>query len=969
MMIVRKHHPIVPWIVILLLLVCTVIPLGPSMRVEADGIPLALLNPSFEDALTGSTIPGWFQPFGTTGISVSTAQSYNGSKSLLLSDTSTTASIGAESVKISGIVPGESYAASVKAYVTSGSGAVYVRFFDSAGTLLTSEAKWVSSPANQWTPVSVTAVAPANAAQASVLLYSSLSGTTTTYFDTVTLERSLRNPGFEEGAVGTVIPGWMQTFGSSGVSVTTEQADEGTKSLKLVDGSTTGSIGAESDKLTVSAGQYIGVTAKAYVTSGTVSLNIRFWDAGNTLLQTATQSLSSPQSQWTPMSVSATAPAGTVKMSVLLYSSVASTATAYFDDITLSVPAVTNLGVQITNASASYAAFGQDSSGNDLLYIGSSGNPSKLAVYNAKTGATLQSFDLPGATAVWGMAVATDGTLYLGTASGKLFQYVPGAASVTDLGVAISGETTIWELTTGTSGKIYGGTYPGGKAFKYEPGVGVTAFGGQIEPGEQYVRSIAYDESAHQLYMGIGSHAHLIRYDNNTGAMTNILPAAYSTEEFAYYTNYVNGKIFAKMSPTNVTLVIDKATLQVESTLTGIGSIGVSKLSPVADKVYYTKNGNLYSYDLTGKTETQLANVGANVIGSTFLTLNETGYPGYSYVAALKSGHILKYNLSTGTWAKTAFAVPESPTSIQSIKRGPDGKIYSVGYLVGGMGTYDPATGVQTKYKGVGQAENIAEAGNSLYFGIYPGAIIQKYDVTQAWTPGGNPANPKTLFNLGAWEQDRPFGMLAVASMNKLFVGTVPDYGKLGGAFAVYDLNTASLNVTRNVITDQSVVALANKNNEVFGGTSVWGGLGISPTATEAKLFVWDTTTNQKVFETVPVAGKRAITSLLLGPDGNIWGVAEGTLFVFNPATRTVVYSADKFPVSYSGSGHVWRDAKMELNPDGYVYVTIGGKMYRIDPATKNTETLIASGASLLATDNDGDLYYVSGVNLFKYDK
>ncbi|RKN84371.1 hypothetical protein D7M11_12825 [Paenibacillus ginsengarvi] len=964
-----KPQYAVLWIAALLLLLGAITPIVPLQRAEAGGIPITLVNPSFEEPLSAGSIPGWTQTFGSGGISVSSAQAFSGTKSLQLTDTSTTASLGIESAKVSGIAAGESVAATAKAYVTSSSAAIYVRFYDSSGTLLDSAAEWVSSPANQWTSVTVTSIAPANTTQVAVLLYSSVSGTTSVYFDNVSLERIIRNAGFEEGPVGTTIPGWAQTFGSTGISVSADRANAGSKSLKLVDGSTTGSIGVESDKLSVTAGQAISATSMVYLESGTVSLNIRFWDAGNNMLQMATQTYSGPLSQWSIANVSAVAPAGTTKFSILLYSTLAGTASAYFDSISLSGPLITNLGVQITNASASYAAFGQDSSGNELLYLGSNGNPSKLAVYNAKTGATLHTFDLPGATAVWGMTVATDGKLYVGTASGKLFQYSPDASSVTDLGQAITGETTIWELTSGTNGKIYGGTYPGGKVFKYEPGSGFTAFGGQIEPGEQYVRSIAYDESDHQLYIGIGSHAHLIRYDNDTGVKTNILPSAYAGEEFAYYTNYANGKIFTKMSPTNVTLVIDKTSLQVDATISGTGSIGVSRLSPAANKVYYTKGGSLYAYDLSAKTETQLANVGSKIIGSTFVSLNETGYPGYTLLAALRSGEILKYNLDTGTWAKTPIALPESPTTIQSIKQGPDGNIYSVGYLVGGMGVYNPATGVQTKYRNVGQAENITVAGNSLYFGIYPGAIIQQYDVTQPWAPTGTPKNPKTLFDLDSWEQDRPFGMLAVPALNRLFVGTVPAYGKLGGAFAVYDLTTGSLNVTRNIITDQSVIALANKNNEVFGGTSVWGGLGITPSATEAKLFVWDTATNQKVFETVPVAGKRAITSLMTGPDGNIWGVAEGTLFVFNPATRTVVYSANKFPVSYAGANQVWRDAKMELNSDGYIYVTVGGKLYRIDPATKNTETVVSSGASLLAQDNNGDLYYTSGVNLFKYDK
>jgi hypothetical protein len=732
--------------------------------------------------------------------------------------------------------------------------------------------------------------------------------------------------------------------------------------LKLVDSSTASSIGAESTKVPVTAGKQVDASAQIYVTSGNVTFSLRFWDANNVLLHTATKAFSGSLSQWTHTAVSYIAPTGTANVSVLLYSSVGAVSTANFDAITLTTPQIINLGVQVTNAAVSYSAFGKDSSGNDYLYVGSSASTSKFVVFNAITGQFIRSLDLPGASAVWGMAVATDNSVYVGTASGKLFRYIPGSTTISDLGVAIPGETTIWELTPGTNGKIYGGTYPGGKAFKYEPGVGVTAFGGQIEPGEQYVRSIAYDESAHQLYMGIGSHAHLVRYDNNSGVKTNILPPAYAASEFAYYTNYVNGKLFVKISPGDETIVMDKTTLQVEKTIIGLTSIGVSKLSPVANKVYYTKSGDLYSYDLTSKSEAFLASVGANISGSTFITLNEPGYPGTSLLAGLRDGHILKYNLQTGTWSKTPISVPESPTTIQSVKSGPDGKIYTFGYLLGGMGIYDPAAGTSTQLKGPGQAENITSAGNILYSGIYPGANIQSYDVTE-------PGAPQTLFSLKAWQQDRPFGMLAVSSLNKLFVGTVPDYGKLGGALAVYDIGTAGLNVYNNLIPNQSIITLAHKNNEVFGGTSVWGGLGSTPTATEAKLFVWDTVTNTKAFETVPVPGKRAITVLMHGPDGNIWGIAEGTLFIFNPTTRTVIYSADKFPVSYAGAGHVWRDAKMEIADNGFIYVAIGGKMYRMDPATKVVELLVASGVNHLTQDNSGDLYYVSGTNLMKFDK
>lgn len=953
--------------------VCVLSPFVSLKSAEATGIPFTLTNPSFEDPQSGSTIPGWTK-IGQGSYTISTAPINNLGKSLLLTDNSTTDSIGMESDKVLGIVPGASYTASANMYVSSGTASIYIQFYDIAGNFIVNTSQWAPPPVQNWTIVSVTATAPANASKASVLLYSSTSGITSTYYDNIALGQTLRNPGFEEGNVGNVIPtGWSQPYGSTGISVVSDRFDEGTKSLKLVDTNPSGPIGVESDRMTVSAGKQIEVSARVYVESGVVSLYLRFWGANNAILNSKTHDIYE-NDEWTSINISDIAPAGTSKVGIILYSGGAGTGTAYFDAITLSagpVPVITDLGVQITNITASYAAFGQDSAGNDLLYVGSNGSPSRLSLFNARTGNFINSFVLPGASAVWGMAVATDNSLYLGTESGKLFRYVPGATSVTDLGVLIEGETTIWELTAGTDGEIYGGTYPGGKAFKYKFGVGVTPLGGQIELGEQYVRSIAFD-GANQLYMGIGAHAHLIRYDINSGGKTNILPSSYDSKEFVYYTNYVNGKIFARVTePYNATLVIDKVTpSQIDQTLMDLSSIGVSKSSPVDNKVYYTRGWSLFSYDLTTKLESSqaLMDVGGKMIGSTFLALNEQEYPGYSLVAALEQNKILKYNLQTGYSEIINIEVPEVSTEIRSIERGPDGNIYSIGFLQGGMGVYNTKTGGQTEYKGVGQAEDIATACNSMYFGIYPKAIIQQYDTTNPWSPSGSPPNPNPLPSLNAPNQDRPFAILPVPALNKLFVGTVPGYGKLGGALTSYDLVTGNWITPPQQFSNLSVISLAYKNNKLFIGTSVWGGLGKTPEATEAKLFVRDTTTNQTT--EFPVGGKRAITDLIVGPDNKIWGLAEGTLFKFDLSSSTITYTQDLFPVSYSSvTWNIWRDAKMVVNPDGFVYATIGGKMYRINPNDMSTKTLVSSGAYLLTQDFEGDLYYMSGVNMYKYDK
>ncbi len=352
--------------------------------------------------------------------------------------------------------------------------------------------------------------------------------------------------------------------------------------------------------------------------------------------------------------------------------------------------------------------------------------------------------------------------------------------------------------------------------------------------------------------------------------------------------------------------------------------------------------------------------VGANATSFDFVELNEDGYPEYSLIGMLKNGSVYKYNLQTGKSDIIIPNLPGQPTEIQTIKKGPDGKIYSSGYLSGGLGVYSPTTGEHVQYKEMGQAEGITSYGSKMYFGIYPGANIYEYDTAKPWTPKGESANPKKIFTLSNEDQDRPFAMLAVEQEKKMFMGTVPAYGKRGGALSVYDFETGSVEVNRNVVQDHSINALAYKDGLIYGGTSAWGGLGIDPLNEDAKLFVWDVAQKKKVLEIVPAPGERAITGLITAKDGNIWGIAEGTLFIFDPVKREIVYRAAKFNVDYTGYATAWRDAFLETGNDGNIYGTVGGNFFTIDLATKAVTTIKGGNTKLFTQDNSGNFYFTS---------
>ncbi|MCY9665979.1 hypothetical protein M5X11_13560 [Paenibacillus alginolyticus] len=172
------------------------------------------------------------------------------------------------------------------------------------------------------------------------------------------------------------------------------------------------------------------------------------------------------------------------------------------------------------------------------MYVGSSGFPSKLVVYDARTGELVDDQNLNQTEAVWGMTVATDKSVYLGTANKKtMFRYIPGTVSTVNGKKVITGSLlvpitlptgmdVIWDVTAGSSGKVYGGTSTSGKAFQCDPTGGTVVLNNNqpIVSGLDFVRSIAYASDT-EVYMGMGptSNATIIRFNPTNGTQSTFL--------------------------------------------------------------------------------------------------------------------------------------------------------------------------------------------------------------------------------------------------------------------------------------------------------------------------------------------------------------------------------------------------------------------------------------------------------------
>jgi len=605
--------------------------------------------------------------------------------------------------------------------------------------------------------------------------------------------------------------------------------------------------------------------------------------------------------------------------------------------------------------------FIEDSKGKSLIYTVVRGNPAHLVAFKAENHELILDQPLPGTDGAWDMEISSDGWLFIPGAKGTLYKHFPGSTTVENLGIVLPGETTVWNLAAGKSGEIFGATYPGCRVFRYHPNDGFSDLGkGPLIEGESYVRSLVYYEKTGRLFAGVGSHAGLVELDPKTGAKFSLLPEEYKNKEFVYSLEIMKGvpggdRMLTLITNGSFTLVYNLQTRKFEYQIDEMDLKAVSQPDH-NNRFYYTYRSGLYSRDISLPQQAPVKhaeNVGSanamRIVNKKLFILNS-------------DAEYLVLDLLTNNMSRNQLNVPGQPIAIQSIMKGPDGRIWSGGYLAGGHAAYDPKTNTTTSYPGLHQTEGMTVKDQFIYFGIYPKGLMYEYDTRKNWDIKAS--NPKFLGQVA--DQSRPFAVLNDVESGNIFFGMVPEYGMLGGSLISYDTREAKLKSHGVLVKDQSIVSLTYANRLVWAGTTVSGGLGIMPTTQEAKLISWDVEKEIILDEFIPVPGAKAITSMIIGPDQNIWGMASGTLFVFDPIAKKVLRSRQIYQAGVLRS-HVWRDAFLVLHPSGRIYGTGSNQLFSIDPKTLDYE-MIEKPASLIAMDEMGRIYFHRSAELWRYD-
>jgi streptogramin lyase len=616
------------------------------------------------------------------------------------------------------------------------------------------------------------------------------------------------------------------------------------------------------------------------------------------------------------------------------------------------------------------SAIGTGPSGEPQGYYFVEGNPTTLgefAVVDLRTKQTVLDVRLPaGSESSRTMGVSpADGSVYFASSdTGNLYRYRPGATSVESLGIPAPGQR-MWELAVGTDGKVWGGTYPGGQLFSYDPETRAVTNYGQAVAGEQYIEAI--EQVGDQIYVGTESHARLARLDLATGTFTEVaMPPDHDHTDLEEL-NLRGDLLFVS---TDKLYVLDTTTGEWVDQRTDLSGRGVSPVDPATgNTVYYrTASGAVARYNLdTRDVQTLPWAPNATPESWAWVDFGDPNLPGQSVAFTYwNNGRTYGYNPTTG---KTYFVQPAlmgSGDQLTTIGAGPDGNIYAGAFLSPpGMGRFDPdRTGFEL-LAGSGQIEGYGSFNGDLVFGRYPQGALYRYDLDKPWNAGTNPAAP---VNIGD-EQNRPQGFVDLG--DQVAVTSVPLTGRHGGAITLWNPDTNAVQVFRDVVTNQTPVALVKAGNLLWGGTSVNGGYGVDPVTTEARLFAWDPVTKRKVFETVPVPGKPTVAGLVATSNGHLWGLADNVLFEFDPRKRKVLETKRLFADSDEsryGNDHV-------LLADGdLLYGVTSHRVFSHHRRSGRTTVLYDGTAGPgavgnLARDRYGDLYFIAkSSHLFRLD-
>lgn len=519
------------------------------------------------------------------------------------------------------------------------------------------------------------------------------------------------------------------------------------------------------------------------------------------------------------------------------------------------------------------------------------------------------------------------GILYIGSAwDAHLHRFDPAhpERGLEDLGSLGEGSTFPTGINEAPDGTLWIGTAPESGLIKYDPATGEFAHFGRMHEEENYLYPLVGDDYTVAALVRV-VRPHMVMVDPATGEHREVgleITDPTDKSQFLRFFKGVDRRLYVS-SHTGDYLLRDLTLMPVKhlpDPMPGIHAAGEHRYQA--------------TYTMPGGWQAKLVN-------------DRSGTPRDLLVTNVNpqiASRRVQMNWVSGG------------SNVHVIEEGPGGMLYGSSYLPNHLyrssldGTISEDLGQHSIARG--QAYSATTIGDKVYLASYPQARLSVYDPAKPIRFGTEPSdNPR---DLGRFDEVgyRPNALIA-ASDGKLWMGSGPDYGLIGGTLAWYDPQTGESNSHRAIVLDMSPTSLLwlDDLEQVMVGLSIEVGTGAEVQRFDAGWALWDPAEDELAWwGDLGVEDMADATSLAPAGDGLVYAlIGRGDhlltagappirprLALIDPKKRELVSIAwlpEEFG-ALSWHGHY----SLRVAPDGQVYGATAYAIFRVIPGTCDVE-------------------------------
>lgn len=600
--------------------------------------------------------------------------------------------------------------------------------------------------------------------------------------------------------------------------------------------------------------------------------------------------------------------------------------------------------------------------GRDVFYITSFNTlGGQLIRLDYQTGEA-KSWKMPAGIGSWGIIEGKDGDLYMGSYNeGKLMRFDPRREVWVDMPQADEAfrkhEGIICALAQAPDGSIYYGTYPGAHLVHYDPATGTVTDLGKAGD-ENYLRHLVVTPSG-IVVARIGTSApRTVTYDPKKKQFTVLTPKEFRDVGVMPSPILTSRYLVEPMS--DRVLLYDVNSLQFLRSVK-LETTEEAKGFALADDAHliYESGKQMLELDLESGKSRVYFEQSKDIVNAWHPTRD-------GRLLGLRVQSYLLLDPKKNTMTVHPIPVQGLGQHILWLRSTPDGVVYGGPELGQTMFSYEASKNLLRSY------DQVIDVGGEIYYGIpvngkiytisYVESTLAVFDPSRPWKQGSNAdSNPRMIMHMPG-QQYRPVGGIHTGPGGKLYIGTQPNYGLVGGALSEFDPKTENIQVYRNLVPDEEVSGVATDDKYVYCQTDKFGGGGSKPQATGVHFVVWDPQEKKIVFDRMfPDA---ALFHAIAAVNGHAYFVTQGHLWDYDRAKNSLSIAFD-----IEGTPGIPLES-LQAAQDGTLWAIFAKSLSHLMPAEKQykiIEGTAGNATSGLTIGRDGTIFFGNGTDVWMY--